>query len=308
MKKIIFITSYCNTQDKLDVLNLNLELLGSTGIDVFLYSPIELPIEVTKKTKYYFQNCESQKEDNYVNFWVADKYCGHKIKLNRLWKDTLNSGFNQTKFLINLSKSFDYDMNYFLLYDLVLTNEILDLISHTNDENFFPFVAYDHGHKKQKNCSTQIFSVSKQKLNQLNSLFTWNECIKFNSAEDFFYDISKKLQIKIHETILVEDHISTFNKWTLTFFNFSPWQDFKIFFSKNLDNDENSNIIFYDVKSSTDLFLRIDNKIEKININNLHTIKIHSETKIFEVWYEGKIFDVLKKFSDVLSSSWELID
>lgn len=59
MNKIVLISSYCDTTDKLEVLNKNIDILKDLGIDIMLNSPIPLPIEITNKCNYYFYTTQN---------------------------------------------------------------------------------------------------------------------------------------------------------------------------------------------------------------------------------------------------------
>jgi hypothetical protein len=56
MKRIVLINSYCDTQEKIDVLLENLNILKSAGLDKFLYSPILLPNNIIECCTYFMYN------------------------------------------------------------------------------------------------------------------------------------------------------------------------------------------------------------------------------------------------------------
>jgi len=64
MKKIALISSFCDTQDKLNVLKKNIETLKKNDLDVLLMSPIHLPENIQSMCDYYFQT-----KDNPVYDW-----------------------------------------------------------------------------------------------------------------------------------------------------------------------------------------------------------------------------------------------
>ena len=46
MKKIVLISSYCDTQEKINILSENIKVLKSLGLDTLVISPITLPNEI----------------------------------------------------------------------------------------------------------------------------------------------------------------------------------------------------------------------------------------------------------------------
>ena len=49
MKKIVLITSFCNNEEKINVLENNLTTIKNLGLDTILYTAIHLPEKIYKK-------------------------------------------------------------------------------------------------------------------------------------------------------------------------------------------------------------------------------------------------------------------
>lgn len=146
MSKMVFISSHCDTDDKLKVLKTNLEILKKLNVKIFLYSSVNLESDIVSIVDFYFYNSINPiNEARGLLFWKEDFYNNKKIKFCRFWKDNLIGGYYQVKYLIQMSRIFNFDFNYFILYDLVITNDVIDFISNKNKEGFFSFLASENG-------------------------------------------------------------------------------------------------------------------------------------------------------------------
>ena len=64
MKKVALISTYCDNQEKIDVLLKNINIVKSYGLDVIVISPIVLPENIQKQCDYFFLT-----KDNPVLEW-----------------------------------------------------------------------------------------------------------------------------------------------------------------------------------------------------------------------------------------------
>jgi SAM-dependent methyltransferase len=54
IKKVGLISSFCDNQEKIDVLEKNIDIIKSHGLDVIVISPFNLPENITSKCDYFF--------------------------------------------------------------------------------------------------------------------------------------------------------------------------------------------------------------------------------------------------------------
>jgi hypothetical protein len=305
--KLILVSSHCDTPEKLKILKTNLEIYKEIGTPVLLYSSNKLDVSITDIVDYYFYNSNNPIDKEPGLFFFKEEICSDKkIRFERYWSNHNYSVFHQIKYLVYLAKLLDYDLNFFVLYDLVITSQIIHFISKKNDESFFSFFAKENGIVLTNDCSTQLFSISREKLTLFQNHFIWENTKNFSCLEHFFSDLSKKLDIEINREFLVEDHIYTFRNWKESFYNYSPWIDFKIYFSKNESNILGKCLIYH-VTRPLEIFLRINTEVTKIDIFDLHEFIIDDQHKKFEFWFDGKIFDVLENFRKFPGGGWILI-
>ena len=56
MKRIALISTFCDTQVKLDTLKENIIKVKEIGLDVMVISPLHIPKDITNLCDYYFEN------------------------------------------------------------------------------------------------------------------------------------------------------------------------------------------------------------------------------------------------------------
>ena len=308
MKKLVLISSHCDSEAKLKVLKTNLEILNQMNIPILLYSSVHLEKDILNLVDFYFYNADNPIiEDTSHLFWKEELYGNKKTKFHRFWRNNRFAGFSQVLKLIQLARILNYDMNYFMLYDLVIDSKILEFIKDKNQESFFSFKATENGKELINDCASQFFSVTKSNLENLESNFVWERCLDFDCAEHFLSYLAQKINIGINRDFAVEDHIYTFRNWHEDFYNYSPWQEFKIYFSKNVGTSDPQHCLIYDVKQPLEIFIRKDNNIQKMTISECQEFEIDPSLQKFEFWRNGKIFDVLDQAEKFPGGGWEFV-
>lgn len=309
MKKLVLMGSYCNTPQKLRVLKTNLEILGKIDVHILLYSPIPLSEDIINLVDYFFlDKCFSPEGDEVQIFWKSGSYDGISMKMSYVWLDSVTGGITQTKSLIHLSRNLDYDLLYFLLYDVVLTSDLVHFIR-GNEEGFFPFRARsEESGEIVMDCSTQIYSMKKDKVDRFDSLLNFSNIKQYPNAESFFKIISEYLEIPIYRGIEVEDHIHTFRNWQRDFYNYSPFPDFKIFFRNYRDDPPvTTHVLIYDITNPCRIFIRTNDDAQSFQLDGQKVLEILPEYEKFEIWYDGIIFDVLEFARKFPGGWWEKV-
>jgi hypothetical protein len=100
IKKVALISSFCNDQEKIGVLNKNIDNIRELGLDIVVLSPFYLPKEIVDKCDYFFVT-----KDNPVyewpkkgwNFWRELPYKGKKLKMSKTVSDYGSAGVHQVK-------------------------------------------------------------------------------------------------------------------------------------------------------------------------------------------------------------------
>lgn len=308
MKKLILINSYCDSPAKVDILNLNLDILRENNFEILLFSGVNLSQEITKKCNFYFYSTDNPiSVGKEIVFWKNVISNNKNIKLNRFWKDYAYGAVNQFKNLCNIASFLDYDKFYFVQYDLIITNDVLNFIKSEEEDSFFVNRVYQNYNVIETECPALFLLLSKDKISIFNNLLNLEYFQKFSSIEDYFKDISLRMGIRINRDFILEDHIYTFRHYDNDFFNLSPWDDFSIFFAKNAySNEDEKSLLLYNFIRKSNLTIRINDNIEMEEISDTKIFKIDDSINRFEIWFDGKIFDVLKSLKSFSGGWWEI--
>jgi hypothetical protein len=128
MKKIALISTFCDTEEKQNILKENIIKIKSLGIDVMAISPIEIPYDITKLCDFFFYTKENPLlgwPERAHTQWYRMPISENRItEIHRAFYDYGWAALYQTKKLSQLALTFDYDIFYHLIYDL----EIDDII------------------------------------------------------------------------------------------------------------------------------------------------------------------------------------
>jgi len=275
MKKIILINSYCDDNTKLEILSSYINTLKENNFDIFLYSPIDLPSYIINRCDFFFKTVYNPLSNNEMIFWKELD----NIKLNRNWNNFSWSSVYQYKILSEICESFDYDMYYYTIYDIKLADDVIDFIKSNNKSYFFQFKRQDKYSESfdLRNCAMQFFCLNRDEVKKFKSLISETDLSNFDCAESYLYDISKRLNIEVHDKLIIEDIICT---W-FDFFNFSIWSEFFLFFNSQ-------KILFYNIQLPINIEVKTDDKTEILNIDD----------KYFELPYNLENIEILIKYNN----------
>ena len=133
MKKIALISTFCDTNEKIQVLLNNVKILKSLGVDVMGNSPIPFDSTLTSYFDFYFQTKENPVltwPDRVMAHWKIYKDSfGKETKMVRGLKDYGWAALYQIKKLSEIALTFNYDIFYHVTYDLYIDSKIIEDIS-----------------------------------------------------------------------------------------------------------------------------------------------------------------------------------
>jgi hypothetical protein len=267
MNKIVLISSYCDTDEKLDVLNKNLDMLKDLGIDSMLNSPIPLPTEITNKCTYYFYTTQNPilhwpQRANYSYTTVFHK--NKKIVLKKFYSDYGWANMYQIRKLSEISLNFDYNIFYHIIYDLKIDDVVISgLKSEDKKCNFYHFHEYD--------TSFHFMIFDREHLLKFLPHLTLESYLSNDGVVERW--LTELLYSNQFDYILEKDYVDDqilFHSGDI--YNYSKIEGLKYFIEKNTTN--NIRLYFYDIENYKDIKLNINGNIYNHIISNRDIIDL----------------------------------
>ena len=307
MKKIALISSFCNDENKTNVLISNIKKLKEMNFDILLISPIHLDTEVIKYCDYYFFT-----KDNPVynwplrgwNFWRTFYLDEKHVKISKTVSDYGWASLNQIKQLNAVALNLDYDYYYHLIYDLKIDEDIIKYFLEPSDRLVFPS---KRGETIWK-VGLHLMIFNKEYLKIFNNHIreeSYNSIEEIESVFDWLYKIVNIIPLKVAESA-VEDEIYLYENEDI--FNYSTENRFKFFIDKNDKTLEPIKILFYDVKEGLKLLLPQNNRIEFINRDCIIELGFNKlDMKQVFIQVEDKITDITELILEVKHNTLEFL-
>lgn len=272
MKKVALISSFCDTEEKIEILEKNIKIIKNLGVDVILISPIFLPISSTSLCDYYFQS-----KDNPVLDWPTRSMFtwrelfinNSKYRISKTFGDYGWAGLYQVKQLSELALLFDYDQFFHMIYDLKMDERVIEEFKSSKTCSIFPstrngqiwkaglhFMIFD-----RKNLSRFISNIHLDSYLNLRGAdaFGWLE----NLHNIFPYSF---------EQIPVEDEIYYYEGHD--FFNYSPIEGQPFFVIKDDETLESIKLFFYSVYEEEKIKVIVGGEIIEEKITDFKIIDL----------------------------------
>jgi hypothetical protein len=233
MKKVALISTFCNTEIKLDTLKQNILKVKDLGIDVMVISPIHLPKNITDLCDYYFQTKDNPLLEwpiRAYTHWYRKEHSPEKILyMHRGLADYGWAALYQVKKLSQIALSFDYDMFYHMIYDLEIDNVI--------EQEFLANKNIVHPRRNLKNpneiweTNLHFVALNRELMEQIEKDITLDEYLRTNGVAETEV---KKWVVKYN--IPTSEHFikDTIFYWDdFDFYDYKLFPEFKMFISKN---------------------------------------------------------------------------
>lgn len=319
MKRIALISTFCDTQIKLDTLKQNIIKVKEIGLDIMVISPLHIPKDITDLCDYYFQTKDNPLLEwpiRAYTHWYKYKHSPEKILyIHRGNKDYGWAALYQFKKLSQLALSFDYDMFYHMIYDLVIDEVVEKEMSENNS------IIHPRRNPKNPNdiweTNLTFMPLDRELMVKIEREITKEEYLRTNGvAEGEVMKWKNKFNIPTSEHY-IQDSIFYWDDYD--FFDYQIFSEFKIFLSKNektkiwLGGKDNPIADF----SPTNIRIVFHGFIDtigeiKIRINGVEYIETPkpfeyiefpiSSQEITELIFEykGKIVDYTKDYSHIM--------
>ena len=96
-KKVALISTFCDTQEKIEILNQNIKTLKSNNLDIIVISPLHLPEETVILCDYFFYI-----KDNYILKWPLN------VQIYHSWFELQNEKILVFRFFMKLKIIFSW--------------------------------------------------------------------------------------------------------------------------------------------------------------------------------------------------------
>jgi len=295
-KKLFLISSYCNDENKLNVLSDNLDILNNLGHDTLLLSPIPIPEEIIKKCTYFFKTKENPvtpiSEKTYI-FW---KNISQNLKLERFYADYGWADLYQRKKLCEIGLTFEYDKYYNIIYDTKINYSIINEINSDKVNRYYSNRATTGDVNE---ISLHYLPLDRYMTEKLSNYLDKG---KYIGSHDMVHQYLMKWveeESIVKSDLVVEEHVNYYEGEEI--FSLVNNGDIKVFLEKDEMNNLTNRFICYDVITK-------NNRIiinEKIIFNNLNDNEIRDtglltrEIKKIEIECNGQIYDCTDNYNKI---------
>jgi hypothetical protein len=291
MKKVALFSTYCNTAEKQEVLLKNIRKVKELGLDVFVLTLFPLMDEIHKESNFVIHSKENPVppiEKKSIYSW-RDFTDGTRIV--SYFHDYGYASLLQLKRLIDFSSVMEYDHYYTMIYDIIITPEIEDVLREGRSCSFFK-------NPKVKNEMGGILTAfNHENAKKFASLLTEGSYYREGSdiAEAWMLRVNEVMG-GILENIYAADSIDFSRDLIDT--NHSPFSDFNLFIIK----ESYTGIFFYNIPSPIPIIIETNLKRMPVLINSNKLVRLSDNSddiKYIKIIYKGEERN-LSKYFDIL--------
>jgi len=299
MKRLFLISSYCDTEEKIEVLKKNLIKIKDLGWDSMLLSPISIDSDVIELCDYYYQTKENPvstiDEKTYIHWRKVNKD-GYEFRMERFFPEYGWAALYQNKKLSQLGLTFDYDIFYHVIYDTKFNEELIEEIKSNTKNKYYSNVSTNGDFNE---FSLHYLPLDREMMISLESFLNKDD---YNSTDDLTHDYMLKWCRKeglSHSDIIIEEYINYYTD--INFFSVYDGEEVNVFFEKYEKNHKKNKIFIYDLKyDKVDII--INNSFEYNNIKDQDIIETNFYTKdiySIKVSVNGKITECIKSYDKI---------
>lgn len=291
MRKIALISTFCDTQEKIDLLIHNIKKIKSLGVDVMIISPLKLNDEIIDLCDYFIFSKENPvlnwPEKSYFQWWGGN-YNGVSINMTTTYPDYGYAGLVQIKRMSDLALSMDYDIFFPMIYDINITTYVESVFKSNKKNSFFP--SYRDG--MTWSIGLHLISLDRDHLVRFKTLITKESYLVEGDFDAFAWlHRAVKLIPGVIEKEPVEDLIYFLSN--KDFFNCSPSHKFKCFIHKTLIENDNMKIVFYNFGGIKHFNIKTESFEKDYEVREWDEIQLpFSNTNKLIVTHDDEVFDL----------------
>jgi len=296
--KIVLISSYCDTKEKIDILINTIKTIKSYNLDVMVNSPLSLPSDVINMCDFYVQTKENpllywpQKS---VMSWVRHTDKDKEIVIKRSVIDYGWAALYQTKKLSEYALTYDYDRYYHIIYDTEIDDTVVSTFLSDKKCNFYPF----HEHK----VSLHLIALDRENLLKFSNLITFDSYLKFNCiVENWLYNTLIKSNMDYKIELEKIDDLILFHKDD-NLFDYSDINGLVFFIVKDVVHNDEVCLYFYNNKEKINVLITVDGVETSYDISNRDIINLGFkpyDIKNVVISYDGISSDITEKIKNII--------
>ena len=298
--KVVLFSTFCDTKEKIEILEENIKTIKNLGIDVIGISPITLPESTIKLFDYFIFT-----KDNPVLDWPIKSMITWRdfidkdkvYRISRTYSDYGFAGLTQVKQLSEFAMNLNYDQFHHMIYDIKIDDNVIE------------------GLKSDKHCSVysskrndvvwlaslHYMIFNRDNLKNFISKITLDNYLSIKSvdAEEWLWKLKDSIPYTT-EPIPVEDKIYFYENFD--FFNYSPTEKVKFFIEKKYDNLEHIKLFFYDIESEISVKLRLGDTIIKETLQNYSIVDLGFNSTNYQnvvIEIDHVEYDITQKIKEV---------
>jgi len=300
IKKVGLISSFCDNQEKIDVLEKNINIIKGHGLDIIVISPFNLPENIVSKCDYFFITKDNPVLDwptRSMYHWREININGVRHKISRTYPDYGYAGLTQLKQLSQIAIGLDYDQFYHMIYDIKIDENVIEGFYSDKKCNVYPSKRGDIFWA----VGLHYLIFDRMNLERFISHINLDNYLSVKGGDAFVW--LHKLQNVfpyVIEPIPVEDEIYYYEGYD--FFNYSPIKEQPFFIVKDYETLETSKILFYDVKEQTPFQLIIGNNIINDATSELKIVDLgfnRLEEKQVRITYKDVEYDLTDMINQI---------
>jgi len=293
LNKVALISSFCDTQEKIEVLEKNIKIIKNYGLDVIVISPFNLPEHLTNQCDYFFVTKDNPILDwptRSMYHWRTLNINDVKYKITRTYSDYGFAGLTQIKQLSQIALGFDYNQFFHMIYDIKIDETVIKGFQSSKENNVYPSKRDDMVWA----VGLHYMIFNRSNLEKFISHINLETYLSVKNADAFkvLHTLQNKINYVIEETP-IEDEIYFYEN--IDFFNYSPIEEQPFFIVKDYETLESNKIIFYWVKEETPFQIIIDEKIFDDVTSELKIIDLgfnRMEEKSVKIIYKDVEYDI----------------
>jgi hypothetical protein len=293
MRRVALFSTYCDTEEKEKALLDNLIKVKSLGLDSFVLTILPLSKKIHDVADYVIYSKENPIPDINTKSIASWRICENDVNIISFLPDYGYPSLLQLKRLIDFSSTLNYDYYFTMIYDIIITPEIEQVLMEGRECSFFK------NNKVNEVLGGILTAFNSENAKKFSSLLTERSYYKGSYvAEAWMAKVNDLIGGKI-EDIYASDSINLNDRLLST--NHSPFHDFHLFIAKN----KSLKLLFYSVPFELKIRIKTNLFDKDVKINKQTLVHLHDNEKEIEyikIVYKGTEID-LKYYFDVLIKS-----